>query len=230
MRIRQYSISSSPLWNPSHVTLTVSVLDAPAHSGREHAFLGVASTFLAGLRAGDKVQIAVKASGAAFHPPADPAVPMVLFAAGSGLAPMRGFLQERAMQKKAGRDVGKSVLFVGCRKPGQDFLYAETDLKEWRELGIVDVRPAFSRASDESQGCKYVQDRAWHDRREINGAYKAHARFYTCGSRKVAQGIKDVLLRIIKADHAVDHAVDDAGAEAIFGRITQGRYATDVFE
>ncbi|KAH9922470.1 cytochrome P450 [Fomitopsis serialis] len=234
MRIRQYSISSSPLWNPSHVTITVSVLDAPAHSGRTHAFLGVASTFLAGMRAGDKVQIAVKASGVAFHPPADPAVPMVLFAAGSGLAPMRGFLQERAMQKKAGRDVGKSVLFLGCRKPGDDFLYAETDLKEWRELGIVDVRPAFSRAPEESEGCKYVQDRAWHDRCEINDAYKAHTRVsahplnscFTSGNLNVAQGIKDVLLRIIKANHAVD----DAEAEAIFGRITQGRYATDVFE
>lgn len=158
MRIRQYSISSSPLWNAQHVTLTVSVIDAPALSGRKEPFLGVASTYLAGLRAGDKVQMAVRASSSAFHLPPDPAAPLVLFAAGSGIAPMRGFLQERAQQKKAGRDVGKILLFFGCRYPDQDFLYSDSDLKEWQALGVVDVRPAFSRAPEKSEGCKYVQE------------------------------------------------------------------------
>ena len=158
MRVRQYSISSSPLWNPAHATLTVSVVDAPSRAGRKDPFLGVASTFLAGLRPGDRVQLAVRASAAAFHPPADPAVPMVMFAAGSGLAPMRGFLQERAMQKQAGRDVAKSLLFFGCRRPEEDFLYGDAELKAWQELGIVDVRPAFSRAADKSEGCGYVQE------------------------------------------------------------------------
>ena len=158
MRVRQYSISSSPLWNPAHATLTVSVVDAPSRAGRKDPFLGVASTFLAGLRPGYRVQLAVRASAAAFHPPADPTVPMVMFAAGSGLAPMRGFLQERAMQKQAGREVAKSLLFFGCRKPDEDFLYEDTELGEWQALGIVDVRPAFSKATDQAQGCKYVQE------------------------------------------------------------------------
>ncbi|KZT04430.1 cytochrome P450 [Laetiporus sulphureus 93-53] len=176
MRVRQYSISSSPLWDAQRVSLTVSVVDKPSIAGRKESFLGVASTFLAGLRPGDKVQIAVRASSAAFHPPSDPTVPMVMFAAGSGLAPMRGFLQERAMQKKAGREVARSLLFFGCRTPKEDYLYADSDLKEWTELGIVDVRPAFSRLTEESSGCKYVQDRAWHDRAEIDAAYKANGK------------------------------------------------------
>ena len=158
MRVRQYSISSSPLANPQRATLTISVLEASAISGRGEPFLGVASAYLAGLRPGDKVQLAVRPSNAAFHPPNDPAVPMVMACAGSGLAPMHGFLQERAEQKKAGRDVAKSLLFFGCRKKGEDFLYGETDLKEWVELGIVDVRPAFSCAKGESAGCRYVQE------------------------------------------------------------------------
>ena len=83
---------------------------------------------------------------------------MVMICAGSGLAPMRGFLQERAEQKKAGREVATSLLFFGCRAPGEDDLYAEGEMKEWRELGIMDVRPAFSRASNGSLGCKYVQE------------------------------------------------------------------------
>ena len=158
MRVRQYSISSSPLWNAQRVTLTVSVIDTPALAGHTERFLGVASTYLASLRPGDKVQMAVRPSAAAFHPPADPRAPLVLFCAGSGLAPMRGFLQERACQKAAGREIGKTLLFFGCRRPTEDFLYSDSDLKEWQELGVVDVRPAFSRESDKSFGCKYIQE------------------------------------------------------------------------
>ena len=104
------------------------------------------------------MQIAVRPSSAAFHPPQDPKVPMIMFCAGSGLAPMRGFLQERAMQRKSGRDVSKTLLFFGCRSPTEDFIYSDSDLKEWIESDIVDVRPAFSRTPDKSLGCKYVQE------------------------------------------------------------------------
>lgn len=158
MRVRQYSISSSPLWNPEHVTLTIGVVEAPAISGKEEPFLGVASTFLAQLRPGDRVQMVVRPSNSAFHLPADLATEVVMFCAGSGIAPMRGFIQERAIQKATGREVGKMVLFFGCRDPEQDYLYSDTDLKDWVELGVVDIKPAFSRKSEASEGCKHVQE------------------------------------------------------------------------
>jgi cytochrome P450/NADPH-cytochrome P450 reductase len=158
MRVRQYSISSSPLWNPLHVTLTVSVVEGPALSGRGDEFLGVASNYLANLRTGDKVQMTVRSSSASFHPPADPLVTLVLFCAGSGIAPMRGFIQERAVQKQSGREVGKTLLFFGCRSPDEDFLYSDSDMGDWIKLGVVDVRPAFSRSPKDSEGCKYVQE------------------------------------------------------------------------
>lgn len=160
MRVRQYSISSSPLWNPSHCTLTVSVVSAPALSGTGDDFLGVASNFLAALTPGDLVQVVVRPSATAFTLPADPGVPLVLFCAGSGLAPMRGFIQERATQIQSGgrKDVGKVLLFYGCRDPAEDYLYSEAELKEWSLIGAVDVRPAFSRAKEHSDGCKYVQE------------------------------------------------------------------------
>ena len=158
MRVRQYSISSSPLADAAHASLTISVLAAPAASGRKEPFLGVASTYLAGLLPGDRVQIAVRPSGAAFHPPTDPAVPMVMFCAGSGLAPMRGFLQERAMQKLSGREVAKSLLFFGCRSSEEDYLYRDTDLRTWAEMGIVELKPAFSKKTEDCHGCKYVQE------------------------------------------------------------------------
>ncbi|TBU21312.1 bifunctional P-450:NADPH-P450 reductase [Dichomitus squalens] len=227
MRVRQYSISSSPLHNPQRPTLTVSVVEAPALSGKAEPFLGVASNFLAGLRAGDVVQLAVRAASAAFHPPENPKIPMVMFAAGSGLSPMRGFLQERAVQKQAGREVAKSLLFFGCRSPQEDYLYGDSDLKEWQELGIVDVRPAFSRSPEVSLGLKYIQDRVWHDRLDVRNYFdNLGAKFFTCGSGKVAQGIKKVLTDIIKEARVCT----DEDAAALFERAIQGRYATDVFE
>ena len=158
MRIRQYSISSSPLANATRASLTIRVFEAEPVPGRKTPFLGVASTYLGELCSGDRVQLAVRPSKAAFRLPADPMVPLIMCCAGSGLAPLRGFLQERAIQKKSGREVAKSILFIGCRKPTEDYLYSGTDLKTWVDLGIVDVRPAFSRATDQSSGCKYVQE------------------------------------------------------------------------
>ncbi|CUA67141.1 NADPH-ferrihemoprotein reductase [Rhizoctonia solani] len=219
MRLRQYSISSSPLWNPSHVTLTIGVL-------AQGQFLGVASNYLAHLRKGDRVQLAVRPSSKAFHPPSDPSIPMVLFAAGSGMAPFRGFIQERAMQKQAGREVAKTVLFFGCRKPDEDFLYSKAELAEWKELGVVDVHPAFSRASEHSEGQKYVQDRVWKDRELIREYYNKDARFYTCGGNHVATGIRDACVRIIAEGK---EEADQPRIQEIWNKIQAERYATDVF-
>ncbi|KAF8197732.1 hypothetical protein K438DRAFT_1547919, partial [Mycena galopus ATCC 62051] len=59
------------------------------------------------------------------------------------------------LQKASGYNAGK--MFLGCRSPHTDFLYSDTDLAKWTGEGVVDVRPAFSRSSQDSEGCKYVQ-------------------------------------------------------------------------
>jgi cytochrome P450/NADPH-cytochrome P450 reductase len=84
MRVRQYSISSSPLWNPSHVTLTYAVLDQPALSGQGR-HVGVASSYLSQLSKGDKLHVSVRPSHQAFHLPKDTEnVPVICIAAGTG--------------------------------------------------------------------------------------------------------------------------------------------------
>ncbi|CAE6472258.1 unnamed protein product, partial [Rhizoctonia solani] len=216
MRLRQYSISSSPLWNPTRVTLTFGVI---SHG----QFLGVASNYLANLRGGDRIQMVVRPSAKAFHPPSDPSVPMVLFAAGSGMAPFRGFLQERAMQAQAGRQVAKSTLFFGCRMPDEDYLYADNELAEWSKLGVVELRPAFSRAPERSEGNKYVQHRIWADRTLVRQYFDKGAKFYTCGGSQIAIGIRETFIRIIGEHFGKEQAED------IFKRIQSERYATDVF-
>ncbi|EKM50258.1 uncharacterized protein PHACADRAFT_264874 [Phanerochaete carnosa HHB-10118-sp] len=94
---------------------------------------------MACFRPNDKVQLAVRPSNAR-------------------LTRVREFL---AIQKRIGRDVAKSNLFLGCRRFGEDLLlYADDDLKAWVDLGIEDVHPAFSSATstDQSLGYKYVQE------------------------------------------------------------------------
>ncbi|KAJ6560628.1 fatty acid hydroxylase [Mycena vulgaris] len=226
MRVRQYSVSSSPLWNPSNVTITISVLESPSMSATSTApFLGVGSNYLASLRPGDRVQMAVRPSSAAFHPPADPSIPVVMFFAGSGIAPMCGFIQARAAQQASGRPVGKMLLFFGCRSPETDFLYADTDLAVWVKLRVVHVRPAFSRSLADSHGCKYVQDRILKDSADIIDASRKNTVFFTCGSGAVAKDIKADLVESIKRADGID--TEEAAAK--FEKITKGRYATDIF-
>ncbi|KAK0194657.1 fatty acid hydroxylase [Armillaria mellea] len=210
MHVCQYSISSSPLWNPQRVMLTLSVVDSPSCSDGEKAFLGVASNYLSGLSSWGM----------------DPTVPIVMFCAGSGIAPMRGFMQERAMQKISGRDVGKALLFYGCRNPEVDYLYGESDLKEWERLGVVEVHPVFSRVAALSEDSIYVQDQVWHDREVVNDAYHAGAKFFTCGSGQVAKGIKNKLVELLR----IQHGLDQDQAMEKFQQIMQGRYATDIFD
>ncbi|KAG8717148.1 hypothetical protein FRC09_014692 [Ceratobasidium sp. 395] len=218
MRLRQYTISSSPLWNPNHATLTVGVIV-------RGDFRGVGSNYLGSLRKGDQVLMAVRPSAKAFHPPADPTVPMMLFAAGSGLAPFRGFLQERAMQMKAGERIGKSVLFFGCRTPEDDYLYGHEELAEWSKLGVVDLRPAFSRSPERSEGSKYVQLRIWAEREMIHQYYDQGAKFYTCGGNQIAASIREAFIRILAERLDGDQVM----AEELFRKIQFERYATPRF-
>ncbi|KAH7095469.1 NADPH-cytochrome P450 reductase-like protein [Paraphoma chrysanthemicola] len=230
MRVRQYSISSSPLWNPTNVTLTYSVLDNPALSGQGR-YVGVASNYLANLVPGDKLHVSVRSSHQAFHLPKDAKnVPVIMIAAGTGLAPFRGFIQERAAQLAAGRALAPALLFYGCRAPTSDLLYADV-LKRWEQLGAVSLRLAFSREPESSEGCKYVQDRVYHDRSDIVELFDAGAKLFVCGSAEVGQGVQETLIRIAKERKSeVDgREVDDAKAREWFEGLRNERFATDVF-
>jgi cytochrome P450/NADPH-cytochrome P450 reductase len=231
MRVRQYSISSSPLWNASNVTLTYSVVDQPALSGQGR-YVGVATNYLANLSPGDRLHVNVRPSHQAFHLPKDSKnVPVIMIAAGTGLAPFRGFIQERAAQLAAGRILAPAILFYGCRSPDDDLIYSSL-LKKWEAMGAVSLRFAFSRQSEQSHGCKYVQDRVYHDRAGVVEQFEAGAKLFVCGSRAVGDGAQEVLIRIAKErlKEKEGREADDKKAREWFEGLRNERFATDVFD
>ena len=223
LRARQYSISSSPLRKADHCTLTFSVLDVPAASGQGR-YVGVASTFLAHAEPGTRFPVAVKPS-VAFHPPASPETPIIMACAGTGVAPFHGFLQERALQKEHGQKVGPALLFYGCDAPDVDFLYRD-ELRAWEAEGVVSVRPAFSHQPEAE--AKYVQDRLWLERHEVERWFRQNAHIYVCGDgKRMAPAVRETFVRIYgEAEHV---SLDEANAWADELERTSTRYVADVF-
>ena len=223
LKPRQYSISSSPLWKPDHCTLTVAVVNAPAFHGKGQ-FLGAASYFLAHAKPGDEVPVLPKASSQAFHLPDDPRVPLILACAGTGIAPFRGFLQERMILKKQGKEVGEALLFFGCDDPDTDYLY-RSELQEYEAAGIVRLKPAFS--SKPENGVTFVQDRIWQDRQEVIDFYLNGAKGFVCGDgKRMAPAVRAAFLKIYQ-DHTKK---SDAEVEAWFQELEKhSRYVADVF-
>lgn len=146
---RYYSISSSSLVQKDKISITA-VVESVAKTDAPHVLKGVTTNYLLALKQKqhgdpspdphglnyaitgprnkyDGIHVPVHVRHSNFKLPSDPSKPIIMVGPGTGVAPFRGFVQERAAQAKAGQNVGKTVLFFGCRKRSEDFLYE----KEW---------------------------------------------------------------------------------------------------
>ncbi|KAK7190825.1 bifunctional P-450/NADPH-P450 reductase [Paraphaeosphaeria sporulosa] len=228
MRSRHYSISSSPLRDPSVCSITYGVLNTTSLAGTSH-FQGVAGTYLSSLGPGDAIQINVRPAPPAFHLPASPTIPILMFCNGTGLAPFRGFIQERATMLSANPDarLAPALLFIGCRSPTTDALYY-SEFAQWAKMGAVDVRYAYSRewGHADAQGCKYVQDRMWKDSNDVSEMWRAGAKVFLCGGPGMVEGIKVSAKRIVENSMG---SVDDEEVENWFKGLRNERIVVDVF-
>lgn len=177
------------------------------------------------------MQVSVRPSQAAFSLPSNPQeTPIICIAAGTGLAPFRGFIQERAAMIASGRQLAPALLFFGCRSPDVDDLYRE-ELDKWQLEGAVDVRRAYSRATDKSEGCKYVQDRMLHDQQDIIKLWQEGAKVYVCGPRRLADSAKEVSIKIkIEMEKERGGEADPEKIQEWFDSLRNIRYVTDVFD
>ncbi|GME31788.1 hypothetical protein Trco_000025 [Neofusicoccum parvum] len=183
LRLRTYSISSAPSWKPSHASLTISVISQPALSGSGQ-YSGVASNYLADLSIGDRVYVSPRVTKDAFHLPADMSkTPIVMVAAGSGIAPFMGFVQQRAGEIRSGASLAPATLFFGCHDPEADDLYRK-ELDEFEAEDAVRVHRAYSR---KSAGFKTP---------DLKKLWAAGAKFYVCGSPKMSSEIKRIVAKI----------------------------------
>lgn len=231
MRVRQYSISSSPLSDQNRATLTYAVLDEPSTSGQGR-HIGVASNYLSQLKPGDIVHVAVKPSHAAFHLPSSPeTTPIIMIAAGAGLAPFRGYIQERASQIQSGRTLAPAHLYFGCRYPDKDDLYRD-EIDSWEQIGAVVAHRCFSQAPEQSGGHKHVDGLILQDKELLSELWEGGAKVYVCGSRGLGDSVKKAFIKLAKEKAVADgnkNAEDDAKLEKWFESLRNERFATDVF-
>ncbi|KAL6712977.1 hypothetical protein ACLMJK_009532 [Lecanora helva] len=229
LRVRQYSISSSPLHAPHTCTLTYSVLSTPSYANPGHRHLGTASNYLAELKPNDHVHVSVRPSHPNFHLPLDVEhTPVIMICAGTGLAPFRAFVHQRFLQIAAGRALAPAILFIGCRHPELDKLYAK-DLTAWSQAGAVDIRYAFSQQPEESEGCRYVQERVWHDRGDLRQLWGMRAKVFVCGNGKLGEGVRGVMVQGWVEGHE-GMGVGRREGEEWFEGVRRERFVSDVFE
>ena len=223
LRPRYYSISSSQLADEKICSITVAVIESTARSGRG-IFAGVCTNYLSQQEKDSVIYAFVKDTKSAFRLPDDPLTPIIMIGPGTGLAPFRGFLQERAALKKNGTAIGESLLFFGCRHPEQDFIY-EDELKQFEEQGIIRLMTAFSRV--DAQNKCYVQDEIYTRRAEVWELIQAGAGIYVCGdASRMAPDVR----RTFAAIYSEKTGATNVEAEQWLNNLTaQNRYLVDVW-
>jgi sulfite reductase (NADPH) flavoprotein alpha-component len=216
LKPRLYSIASSIAAEPGQVHLCVSVVKALRRDRVRH---GIASSFLAH-RAAVHGQILANIQLSHFRLPSDPSTPVIMVGPGTGIAPFRAFLQERATH----RHTGKTWLFFGDQHEKTDFLFAD-ELKAWLADGTLSrLDTAWSR--DQAKKI-YVQDRMREGASDLWHWLQDGAHFYVCGdAMRMAKDVDAALRDIARSQGGLDEAQSKDWIAAL---ARQGRYLRDVY-
>jgi sulfite reductase (NADPH) flavoprotein alpha-component len=213
---RLYSIASSLKFAEDEAHLTVARIDYAAF-GRDH--VGAASHFLATRNEEAKLPIYIEANDR-FRLPTDPSRDVIMIGPGTGVAPFRAFVQERAAIGAKGRN----WLFFGNPHLRTDFLYQV----EWQaalkrgELHKIDL--AFSR--DQSNKV-YVQHNIRRSGKALFDWLQGGAHLYVCGDATAMAKDVHSALRDVVVQHGGKNIED---AEAYLSQLANDRrYSRDVY-
>ncbi|KFD23328.1 NADPH-dependent assimilatory sulfite reductase flavoprotein subunit [Yokenella regensburgei] len=214
---RLYSIASAQaeVENEVHVTVGVVRYDI---EGRARS--GGASCFLADrLEEDGEVRVFIEHNDN-FRLPANPQTPVIMIGPGTGIAPFRAFMQQRA----ADGAEGKNWLFFGNPHFTEDFLY-QVEWQRYVKDGVLSrISLAWSRDQKEKV---YVQDKLRAEGAELWRWINDGAHIYVCGdANRMAKDVEQALLEVIAEFGAMDaEAADDYLSELRVER----RYQRDVY-
>ncbi len=212
---RLYSIASSRKRVGDEAHLTLDVLRYHAH-GFDH--LGAASGFLAALEEGAQLPVYIEPNER-FRVPADASRDIIMVGPGTGVAPFRGFVQERAETGASGRN----WLFFGARHFNTGFLY-QTEWQDALQKGELHrLELAFSR--DQAERI-HVQQRLREQGRDVFDWLQGGAHLYVCGAIDMGKDVHAALLEIVR-EHGGGDA--EAAADYLSNLQREGRYSRDVY-
>ncbi|XP_004489118.1 NADPH-dependent diflavin oxidoreductase 1 isoform X1 [Cicer arietinum] len=208
LKTRAFSISSSQSAHPNQVHLTVNVVSWTTPYKRKKK--GLCSSWLAALDPCEAVSIPVWFQKGSLPTPS-PSLPLILIGPGTGCAPFRGFIEERAMQSKT-NSTAPIMFFFGCRNEDADFLYKDLWLTHSQNNGVLSEANgggfyvAFSRDQPEKV---YVQHKmAEHSRRIWNLLAEGAAVYIAGSSTKMPEDVTSAFEKIVSKENEVSK--DDA--------------------
>ncbi len=214
---RLYSIASSPKAHPDEVHLTIAAVRYQTYDKERK---GVASTFLADEgKPGSKVNVYLH-KNKNFRLPENGDTPIIMVGPGTGVAPFRAFIEERAETEAK----GDSWLFFGDQKYNEDFLY-QLEIQDHLKTGALSkLDVAFSRDQPEKV---YVQHKMEEQAAELWAWLEKGAHFYVCGdASRMAKDVNDALLNIISTQGG---KTPEEAAEYLKALKTDKRYQRDVY-
>uniref|UniRef100_A0A0N4Z2I9 NADPH--cytochrome P450 reductase n=1 Tax=Parastrongyloides trichosuri TaxID=131310 RepID=A0A0N4Z2I9_PARTI len=217
---RYYSISSSPRADSSKISVTAVVTE---YDIEDRHIKGVCTNYLRYKDVGTRVPIFVRKS--TMRLPHRMNVPVIMIGPGTGLAPFRGFLEDRKAFKEQGKEIGEMHLFFGCRNPEIDYIY-KNELEDYHNSGILTtLNAAFSRVPGKDK--VYVQHLLWEMREKIWKCIDSGAYIYVCGDAKNMS--KDVQNKFISIFQEIGHLSEDDSHKLLKTLERQKRYQTDVW-
>ncbi|KAJ6099470.1 hypothetical protein N7467_001005 [Penicillium canescens] len=244
---RYYSISSSSLVQKDKISITA-VVESVRLPGASHLVKGVTTNYLLALKQKqngdpspdphgltysitgprnkyDGIHVPVHVRHSNFKLPSDPSKPIIMVGPGTGVAPFRGFIQERAALAAKGEKVGTTLLFFGCRKSDEDFLYKDEFKTYQDQMGdSLKIITAFSREGAQKV---YVQHRLKENAQLVSDLLKQKANFYICGdAANMAREVSLALGHIIAEQRGLPA---EKGEEMVKHMRSSGSYQEDVW-
>ncbi|MFT4022656.1 MAG: assimilatory sulfite reductase (NADPH) flavoprotein subunit [Flavihumibacter sp.] len=214
---RLYSIASSFAAHPDEVHITVGRVE---YEGNNRVHKGVCSNFIADLlEPGDTVPVFIE-TNESFRLPEDSSKPIIMVGPGTGIAPFRAFVEERAEQPAA----GDSWLFFGDQHFSTDFLYQTEWQRFLKQQQLTRMNTAFSR---DTANKLYVQHRLLQNSRDVYDWLEKGAHFYVCGdAKRMAKDVKQTLQQIVVREGGKS---DEDAVDYIRQLVKNGRYQEDTY-